>query len=124
MSEQLKFPEMIVRIDRETGKRLSETPVKRNETFKIVNKGRDLTPQQVRYLNEQEEIKQFNNEMGGFIVLYYNNVLYNDKLNLDLATVSRVIYLATFMEYNSNKLVLNGGYASGQKNSSYDKKRY
>lgn len=119
---QRKYKDILQRIDTETGEILSQEPIAEGETYRIQDKKRELTPQQIRYINEQNEIKQFNSEMGGFIVLYYNNVLYNDKLNLDLATVSRVIYLATFMEYNSNKLVLNGGYASGQKITPMTKK--
>ena len=122
MKRQLKYKDVLKRVDTETGEIISQEPIAEGETYRIQDKSKELTPKQIRYINEQDDIKLFNSEMGGFIVLYYNNILYNNKLNLDLATISRCIYLATYMDFNTNVLVLNGGYASGQKITPMTKK--
>lgn len=121
MGRKLKYPDVLQRVNPETGEILSQEPIAEGETYLIQDKKRELTPQQIRYLNETEEMKQFNNEMGGFIFMYYNKLLYDKELDLDMGNVSRVIYLATYIDYN-NILVLNSGYASGKKIKQMSKK--
>ena len=105
MGRKLKYPDVLQRVNPD-GEILSQEPIAEGETYLIQDKKRELTPQQIRYLNETEEMKQFNNEMGGFIFMYYNKLLYDKELDLDMGNVSRVIYLATYIDYN-NILVLN-----------------
>lgn len=119
MGRQLKYPYVGQKVNTETGEVVSEFPMKENEDLKPYV---ESTPQQKRYQNELDEMRGYNAALGGFVAMYYNNILYNDKLNLDLSTVSRVIYLATYMDYHTNMLVLNGGYASGQKITPMTKK--
>lgn len=99
---------------RESGDIISTTPLKSNEKITI-SKTRDLTPTQKRIINNQDDMKLFNDDNGGFVTMYYvsNELLFN-KLELDLASVSRVIYLATYLDYQDNILVMNGGASSGK----------
>lgn len=107
--------DILKRIDGNTGEVLSEEFITKKETYKIKDKSRELTPQQIHFINQKDDLKAYNNSLGGFIVLYFNNLLYDKSLNLDLGNASRIIYLATYMDYHTNMLVLNNGYASGQK---------
>lgn len=112
MGRQLEYPYVGQKVSTETGEVVSEFAMKENEDLKPYV---EPTPQQKRYQNELDEMRGYNAALGGFVAMYYNNLLYNKQLDLDLATISRCIYLATYMDFNTNVLVLNGGYASGKK---------
>lgn len=88
-------------------------PMKSNEKV-VISNTRDLTPAQKRIINQKDDMKLFNDDNGGFVTMYYvkNELLFN-KLELDLASVSRVIYLATYLDYDGT-LVMNGGASSGK----------
>ena len=75
-----------------------------NEEIQIVKKNRQLTDEQKRIIGLKKEKEKWNKELGGFITMYYiKNELLFSSLDLDLANISRIIYLATYMDYNSSQ---------------------
>jgi hypothetical protein len=83
--------------------------IKPNETVRVV---KNLTPQQIAIINQKDELKEHCRELGGFIhVCYVKNELLFNNLNLTRPTITRLIYLATYIDYNnrdSNLLVKYG----------------
>ena len=75
--------------------------IKEGETIKVV---KEITPQQKVFLNNKNELTQHNKKLGGFIQVCYvkNQLLFND-LNLNKATISRFLYLATYIDYNDRE---------------------
>lgn len=75
-----------------------------NEEIQIVKKNRQLTDEQKRIVELKMEKEKWNKELGGFVAMYYiKNELLFSSLNLDLANISRIIYLATYMDYSSSQ---------------------
>lgn len=75
-----------------------------NEEIQIVKKNRQLTDEQKRIIELKKEKENWNKELGGFVTMYYiKNELLFSSLELDLANISRIIYLATYMDYNSSQ---------------------
>ena len=75
-----------------------------------------LTKKQLEMLDKIRHNEIVNTEfelmLGGFCwMIYYDNKIFDNKL--DIKHIARVMYLATFMEYNTNKLVFH---ESGKKN--------
>lgn len=84
------------------------TNLKSNEEILIQ---KTITKSQKKYLISKTKLNEFNKNNGGFIFMYVkkNEVLFN-KLNLKPANITRLIYLATYIDYNTNQenlLVLN-----------------
>lgn len=75
--------------------------IKEGETIKVV---KEITPQQKIFLSNKNELTQHNKKLGGFIQVCYvkNQLLFND-LNLNKATISRFLYLATYIDYNDRE---------------------
>lgn len=68
------------------------------------------TTKQEEYLKHKEKsddlCSQVEAELGGFCwVIYYNNELFDNKI--DVKHIARIIYLATFLEYDTNRLVFH-----------------
>ena len=63
----------------------------------IVKVTKDLSPSQINRINELTDFKKFTKEMGGFIHLIYvkSELLFKDII--DGATISRFLYLATYI---------------------------
>ena len=75
-----------------------------NEEIQIVKKNRQLTDEQKRIVRLKKEKEKWNKELGGFVTMYYiKNELLFSSLNLDITNISRIIYLATYMDYNSSQ---------------------
>ncbi len=83
--------------------------IKTNETIKVIPK---LTPNQLETINQKSELKTDCKRLGGFIhISYVKNELLFNELNLKLPTITRLVYLATYIDYNSgeeNVLVKHG----------------
>ena len=83
--------------------------IKQGETVRVI---KDLTPEQIAIINKQDELKSHYKNLGGFVnVCYVKNELLFNEFNLKLATITRLIYLATFIDYNNreeNVLVKHG----------------
>lgn len=79
------------------------------EELNIRRKTIKLTPRQLNYLKEKRRREGgtkevFEHELGGHITVYYvkNKELFFN-LNLDIANISRILYLATFMDWKSGQ---------------------
>ena len=82
-----------------------------NEEIIIKKKDKQLTDKQKKLINQKQDLKRFCNRQGGFIhMLCINNKLLFYDLNIDRANIARIIYLATYIDYNDreeNLLVLH-----------------
>ena len=74
--------------------------LKENEFVKV---GKDLSSAQINRINELTDFKKFTKEMGGFIHLIYvkNELLFKDII--DGASVTRFLYIATFIDWNNQE---------------------
>lgn len=72
------------------------------------------TQKQKDYLKNKTDLGKMESDLGGFYMLYYNERLF-DGLISD-THIARVIYLATFIEYDTNKLVF---YENGKINKPF-----
>lgn len=95
----------------ENGNVLEHKVIKKGEEVKIT-KDNKLTPKQKRLLNYKSELKKFSESLGGYIHMSYvkNELLFN-KLDIDRANISRLIYLSTYIDYNDrqeNLLIKHG----------------
>ena len=77
-----------------------------------INICKDLSPEQLAIINQKSELKKYCGELGGHIHMYYVKIelLFND-FNLNRATITRLIFLATYIDYNDreeNVLVKHG----------------
>ena len=88
--------------------------INENEEVQIVKKKRELTDSQIKILQLKKDKEEWNKELGGFVTMYYiKNELLFSNLDLEIANISRIIYLATYMDYassQSNMLVKYGQY--------------
>lgn len=76
--------------NRETGELLSE------QIKRIV------TEKEKAIINNKDELRRMNKVLGGFLrVMYVENELLFNKLGLDSSDVARVLYLATYMDYEN-----------------------
>ena len=76
--------------DRETGELLSE------QVKRIV------TEKEKAIINNKDELKRSNARLGGFLrVMYVENELLFNRIGLDSSEVARVLYLATYMDYEN-----------------------
>lgn len=95
-------------IDEDTGE------VKTERKLKELDKVRVITKEQEDYLKNKTDLGKMESDLGGFYMLYYNERLF-DGLISD-THIARVIYLATFIEYDTNKLVF---YENGKINKPF-----
>ena len=98
-------------IDEDTGE------VKTERKLKELDKVRVITKEQEDYLKNKTDLGKMESDLGGFYMLYYNERLF-DGLISD-THIARVIYLATFIEYDTNKLVF---YENGKINKPFTEK--
>lgn len=86
--------------------------VDKNDDVVIEKKSKQLTPEQVAFINANNELKKYTSELGGYVHMFYvkNELLFN-KVDIDRANIARLIYLSTYMDYNDrqeNLLVKHG----------------
>ena len=69
------------------------------EDVGITKKKPELTPKQKALLKNKTELTLYSEELGGYIHMYYvsNELLFN-KVNIERANISRLIYLATYID--------------------------
>lgn len=58
--------------------------------------------EQKKYLKNLTEIGKMTNDLGGFYMLYYSDKLFDGKISDK--HITRIIYLATYIEYDTNRL--------------------
>lgn len=88
--------------------------VKTERKLKELNEVIVTTQKQKDYLKNKTNLGKMESDLGGFYMLYYNERLF-DGLISD-THIARVIYLATFIEYDTNKLVF---YENGKINKPF-----
>lgn len=77
---------------------------RREQLGLVENTKRHLSSEQISFLNDLDEVKIYNKSNGGHIHMCYvkNELLFN-KLDIDRANISRLIYLATYIDYNDRQ---------------------
>lgn len=91
-------------IDKATGELVGEGTLKENEYFKKVT---PPTKEQSEYCKNKRDMEAFTRSRGGFTwVFYINNVLLFNSDTISKANVSRLMMLATYMNYD-NSLILD-----------------
>ncbi len=91
-------------IDKATGELVGEGTLKENEYFKKVT---PPTKEQSEYCKNKRDMEAFTRSQGGFTwVFYLNNELLFNSDTISKANVSRLMMLATYMNYD-NSLVLD-----------------
>lgn len=93
----------VVAIDTDTGEELANVFLKQGEEL-VLDSKKSLTDKQKTFLNKENEVKKENEKLGGYIMVSYvsNELLFN-KLGLKQATVSRIIYLSTYIDYSDRE---------------------
>lgn len=83
--------------------------IKSTETIKVIPK---KDPKQLAIANQKNELKTHCKNLGGYVhIRYIKNELLFNELNLKLPTIARLVYLATFIDYNNreeNVLIKHG----------------
>ncbi len=88
----------------------------KNGNLRVLTKKQQEIMQKIKH--NQQVSTDFELMLGGFCwMIYYDNKIFDSKL--DIKHIARVIYLATFMEYDTNKLVF---YENGKKNIPFTEK--
>lgn len=78
--------------------------LQQDENIIIEKKKKELSPKQLKIINEKQSVKKHCNQLGGFVhmLCIRNELLFND-LEIDRADISRLIYLATYIDYNNRR---------------------
>lgn len=90
--------------------------LKSNEEITVMDKTRYFTEGQKNFLCKNNQLHEFTHNLGGFIQMCYvkNELLFN-KLKIGKANISRLIYLATYIDYNNRKENLLVRYSENNK---------
>ncbi|MGL5713508.1 MAG: hypothetical protein ACRCX2_10855 [Paraclostridium sp.] len=74
------------------------------EELQRIRKRRVLTDCQKSIINKNNELKEYSQQLGGYVNMHYvRKELLLNKLNIDRADISRIIYLSTFIDYNDRE---------------------
>ena len=101
----LKKTHTVVRFDEE-GNIVSSDSIGENDSVKYVKPPKEAKDFRALKKN-REKLGKLTEELGGFYMLYYNDSLFDNKV--DVKHMCRIIFLATFLEYDTNKLVKKSG---------------
>lgn len=104
--------ERIQAINTDTGEVVGNVVKAKNEEV-ILGTKKTLTDKQKAFLNNQDEFKAYASEQGGFVQMLFVQKHKLDLGNCDKATLSRLVYLSTYIDYNNrqeNLLVKRGQY--------------
>lgn len=95
----------------EDEKIIEHREIKENEDIRVEKKKKELSPKQLKIINDKQHLKKHCSELGGFVhMLCVRNELLFNNLEIDRADISRLIYLATYIDYNNrqeNLLIIN-----------------
>lgn len=85
----------------ENGEIVANTLLGENEEL-IISTKKKLTDKQKAFLNNKNEFKTLCSQLGGYVHMIYckDDILFN-RINIDKANISRIIYLATYLDYNN-----------------------
>lgn len=74
------------------------------EELQSKRKREHLTPKQKHIINRTNELKKYSQSLGGYVNMHYvRNELLLNKLNIDRANITRLIYLSTYIDYNDRE---------------------
>ncbi|MCC0678186.1 MULTISPECIES: hypothetical protein [unclassified Clostridioides] len=78
--------------------------MKRGEVLEIGKRKRSFSPEEKAIMNSKKELPYHNFKLGGFVFCAYvkNELLFNE-VNISRANISRLIYLATYLNYNTGE---------------------
>lgn len=97
----------IVRYDEE-GNIISSDVIGDNDSIKYVKPPKEGAKAYKKVKENNDKMSKLTNELGGFyFMLYYDNKLFDGCI--DEKHICRLIYLATFLDYDSNRLVERQG---------------
>lgn len=96
----------VVRFDEE-GNIVSSDLIGEYDSVKYVKPPKENSKEFRIYKKNQEKLGKLSTELGGFYMLYYNDSLFDNRI--DVKHICRIIFLATFLEYDTNKLVRKQG---------------
>lgn len=99
--KDLKF-HRIQAIDLDTGEIVGNTLKSKNEEV-IIDTRKVLTDKQKWFLNNSNDFKKYASEQGGFIMMLFTQKQKLDLGNCDKATLSRLVYLSTYIDYNNRQ---------------------
>lgn len=75
--------------------------MKESEDIRIVKK---MSDEQKNTIKRKDDLGNYANELGGFIhMMYINNELLFNDIGIDRSNISRLIYLATYIDYNDRE---------------------
>ena len=89
-------------INTDTGEIVANVLQKEGEEV-ILDTKKILTDKQKYFLNNQDEFKRYSSEQGGFIMMLFVQKAKLDLGNCDKATLSRLVYLSTYIDYNNRQ---------------------
>ena len=96
----------VVRFDSE-GNVISSDLIGEYDSVKYVKPPKEDSKQPRIYKKNQEKLGKLSTELGGFYMLYYHDSLFDNRI--DVKHICRIIFLATFLEYDTNRLVKRDG---------------
>ena len=103
---ELKEQHTVVRFDSE-GNIVSSDLIGEFDSVKYIKPPKEGTKEYFQYKKSQDKLGRLTEELGGFYMLYYNESLFDNKI--DIKHICRIIFLATFLEYDTNKLIERQG---------------
>nr|WP_312985313.1 hypothetical protein [Clostridioides sp.] len=97
------FTKDVYIVDKKTGEVIDQKGMKQGEMIDIIDYKDIITPKQKKLLNNINSVATHSSNLGGFIFLCYvkNKLLFNE-LNIDRANITRLIYLSTYLHYNTD----------------------
>ncbi|WP_140456593.1 MULTISPECIES: hypothetical protein [Priestia] len=121
--------------EQELKKWREQSPTAKQETFELIENavvidittGEEITdkvsvkpnlgsalPHQVQYKQREDEVAKYNAEQGGFVFTFYKLA---ERIDGDLtkADLARLLFLATYLSYESNQLKFDNGVAITKK---------
>ena len=109
-------------VDVETGENLGNVLLASNEelVMKAVKEKTEVTEKQKVFLNNEDDFKKKCKNLGGYVHMIYtkNEILFNKTI--DKANITRLIYLATFMDYTQKGLLI---YSDRDKHGKFTNKK-
>jgi hypothetical protein len=117
------FTKDVYVVDKKTNELIEHRGMKRGELLDIVGHKDILTDAQKKRLNSISDIGAHSEKLGGFIFLGYvkNKLLFNE-LDIEQSNITRLIYLSTYLNYNTSNENLLIRYTKNKEIVPLDKK--
>lgn len=94
--------ERIQAVNVDTGEVIANVVKAKNEEV-ILDTKKTLTDKQKWFLNNQDALKEYANQQGGFVQMLFLQKQKLDLADCDKATLSRLVYLSTYIDYNNRQ---------------------